>query len=141
MGKAKELALAVALNAVAAFTKREASRDVLTEGNSYDCDLRITGTSCGEKVSIPIRGDLAVGTTNPTGTTSGPPMNALLASAIEQMPKTRLERWLEKVKRDPDVLPESVQLAKSLVGRLSKKSSRAGGVKFCESAKPPKKRR
>ena len=133
MGSARELARSAALNAVAAFSKREADRTALTEGQSYEINLRVTGTVDGEKVSIPISGFLNLGFTNPVGSTKRPDVSLLLAIALSRMAKTRRERFLDSIKsadRLPQVDEEHQKIVTSLIGRLATKSPRAGSIKL-----------
>jgi len=125
------LAKSIAHHAVASHAKREADRDILVDGQKYAVNLRVKGTVNLEKVSYLIRGDLSVGTTNPTGSTQRPDALQLLCEAVELLPKTRRKLYFQRV--PIDVSEETKRSVLALVAEHSTKHPKRGAVKFIAS--------
>lgn len=131
----KELAKAVAFNALQAYAKRNSNRGILDEGSSHDVKLVVTGKVDRISVSEIIMGKLTVGTTNSTGSTSKPDQAKLLAVIIDQLPKTRLEKLLKAFDAGLGTpTDESLKTAELILAKLSEKRPRKGSVKFQNAA-------
>lgn len=122
---------AIAYHALEKHSGRNASRETITEGSSYDVDLVVSGKVNKTKVKFPICGSLKVG--HSTQSSRGPNMKALLAFALDLLSKPKRETFLATVTRESDGCEETVAAVAALNKRLGVQSDRAGSIHFVEN--------
>lgn len=121
----------IAAHALAAFAKRESDRSTLKEGDTHEVKLTAKGTVDGRPVKLVIDGRLAIDEDNPTGSSSQPDKEAMLAVAFERMPKTRLTKLLAEFEKGvPEYSDETKRLVKTTVKQLVTKTLKRGAVSF-----------
>lgn len=135
MAKSDLLAHSVAMCALKSYSSRNADRSAISDGKNYDCiELNVRGSVGKKKVSFSFAGRLSVGEANPTGSTSKPASDKLLAAAMAYMPKTKIKQMIADVEASRLKSPndDDIKKARAIIDRLSTKKPRAGAVSFVE---------
>jgi len=133
----KLIANNLACHALEKFAARKSNRDTVIEGQEYPIKLKVSGTAGkgNSKVSFELNGKLTVGFSNPTGTTSKPKMDFLVAHLLALLPKTRRDKFLQALDSLGDATAENLVMAKGVIDRLSKQTARSGSIRFIEDVK------
>lgn len=138
MSKSELIATAIAMHALKAHAGRECDRSILKDGKSYDgVQLSVRGNVGKQPVRFSFGGKLTVGKPNPTGSTKRPTTDALLASVLSYLPKTKLKQLAIDVEAGklPEPAEAHLEVGKAIIQRLSTKKPRAGIVSFIEDQK------
>lgn len=134
MAKSNPLARAIACYALKAHFGRKADRSLLDSDRTYEAiNLKVSGKIGQDSISETVIGRLDVGDDNPSGSTSKPKTELLVADLLGRMPKTRLAKFItdvESKKELPSPPVEHVQTAKHVIEQLSTTSMRRGSVSF-----------
>lgn len=134
MPKPDPLSRAIACYCLKSHFGRSADRSLLDSGRTYpSIDLKVTGKVGTDKISEAVCGELRVAEDNPSGSTSRPAMDLLVAELLGRLPKTRLAKFVKdcESKKDlPSPPSEHVQIARAVIKQLSTTSQRRGAVSF-----------
>ena len=122
---------AIALAALTAWAKRDSKRKAIREGRTHQVAFQVMGTVDGKTVKFQVAGELSIGKTNPTGSTSKPDLVEMVANVLGAVPKARrADLIIDLAKRSLEPSDEDLQMVESLVIKLSKKGPRAGAIEF-----------
>lgn len=133
---------AVLFAALANVAAKEGDRDALADGAAHEVEIRVDAKIDGAKVALSEQGQLTVGYSSESSSSSGAPAEHVLALALAELAKTKKSRdaWLENLPHafelaggklpaaDPELLSACARLFERL--RSRKTITKRGSVHF-----------